>query len=118
MEEPLSPADSETSENTRIGIEQRGSHTFLVLDGNMDLDAAVELRAKTEQLLSASEPVSLDWGAARHVGAGALQVLLAFEAALSARGRMLRVARDNPAIRRSLLFAGLSSHFPLAEQSA
>jgi len=102
----------------------KGEHTAsgasgkLVLEGPVDLDAAAELRARAERLLEGTAGVEIDWHAATYACAGAIQVLLALEAALAARGRSLRVARDNPEIRRYLHFAGLSGHFPIMERGA
>lgn len=108
-------ARASAEETHRVAVEQRDSHAFLVLAGEIGLDAAADLRAEAERLLAGPEAVALDWHAATHIGAGAIQVLLSLEAALSARGRALRVAGDNPDVRHYLELAGLSAHFPALE---
>jgi len=102
----------------RIAVEQRDSHALMTLEGPVDLEAAASLRVEVERLLGGSAAVRIDWHAAGHFCAGAIQVLLALGAALTARGGSLSVAGDNPDIRRFLELAGLSGHFPVREQSA
>lgn len=98
--------------------EDTGTPAAMVLAGQVDLDAAGRLRTEAERFLAGSGDVTLDWHAAEHVGAGAVQVLLALEAALMAQGRALRVASDNPDVRRFLTLAGLSGRFPVLERTA
>jgi anti-anti-sigma factor len=105
-------------ETRHVVVEQRGTRTLLVLEGDIGLDAAADLRTEAERLLAGSGGLAIDWHAAAHVGAGAIQVLLALNAALSARGGSLQVARDNPGVRRFLELAGLSDRFPVLEESA
>ena len=101
-----------------MAVERPGAHPLLVLSGHIDLDAAAHLRAEAERLAAGCEAMTVDWHAATHVSAGAVQVLVALQAALSARGRTLHVARDNQDVRRFLELAGLSGRFPVLEQSA
>jgi len=122
MEETLdNPAGScepaPAQETRRIVVEQHGLHALLVLEGQIDLEAAADLRVEAERLLAGSDAVAVDWRAAAHVCPGAVQVLLSLEAELSARSRALRVVRDNPDVRRFLELAGLSGRFPV-EQTA
>jgi len=119
LEHPTGSDEAIAAQETRrVVVEQRGSHTLLVLEGEIGLEAAADLRSEGERLLAGSGGVALDWHAATHVGAGAIQVLLALQAALGARGMALDVARDNPSVRRFLELAGVSGHFPAAEQTA
>jgi len=109
---------SPTAETFRIAVEPRGAQTVLVLEGQIGLDAGAHLRAEAEGLLGGSGGVAIDWRSAAHVGAGAVQILLALQTALAGRGRALRVAGENPEVRRFLEFAGLSGHFPILERTA
>jgi anti-anti-sigma factor len=101
-----------------VALERRDSHALLVLEGQIGLEAAADLRSEGERVLAGSEAVAIDWHESTHVGAGAVQVLLSLAAALSARGRALCVAGDNPDVRRYLELAGLSQHFPVSEPAA
>jgi anti-anti-sigma regulatory factor len=110
--------DAPVAARETIRVEQGDKQVLLLMEGQMDLDAAATLQAAAERLLAGSEGVAIDWHAAGHVCAGAVQVLLALEVALSSCGRALHVANDNPDVRRYLELAGLSSRFPLVEHSA
>lgn len=111
--------DLENPEQTfRPTVEPGDLQTVLVLSGRIDLEASGRMLAEAERLLAGAGPVALDWRAVEHLGAGAIQVLLALEAALTARGRTLRVAGDNPDVRRFLDVAGLSAHFQVLERNA
>jgi len=100
----------------RITVAPGPSLTLVVLEGPIDQDAAAELRLEAQRLLSGDAAVQIDWHAATYASAGAIQVLLALESALKARGRNLRVLRDNVEIRCFLELAGLSGHFSVMEQ--
>jgi len=113
----LEPQDH-PQESTAITVARSGSGSLVVLAGQIDLDAAARLRPEAEKLLTESGPVALDWQAAEHASAGAVQVLLALAAALQARGRAFSVVRDQAEIRSMLNLAGLSGHFPVAEEPA
>ena len=97
-----------------FGLEavERSGRRLLVLRGEIDLDAAVRLHAVALRLLVGNQDVDIDWSGAERLSAGAVQVLLALGAALSERGRALRVAADQSAIRQCLDAAGLAGHFP------
>ena len=84
----------------------------LILVGAIDLDAARRLYDVTLQALAGGREVALDWSQATHVGAGALQILVALGTALRARGQALSIAGDNPGVRRMLELTGLSRHLP------
>lgn len=99
----------------RIAVEQRQSRNLLVLSGQLGLDAAGQLRDEAQRLATSACDVDMDWRDAETVTAGSLQVLLALAASLTERERALRVAGDNPHIRRLLELAGLSAQFPVAE---
>jgi len=113
----LEPQDH-PQENSAVSVTRSSSGAVVTLTGQIDLDAAGRLRAEAEKLLAESGPVALDWRAAEHASAGAVQVLLALEAALKARGRPLSVVHDQAEIRSMLELAGLNGHFPIAEEPA
>jgi anti-anti-sigma factor len=88
---------------------------LLVLAGEMNLDAARQLRDAALGVVAGGREVGVDWRAVEHVSTGALQVLLALRSALDTCGHRLHVAGDNPGVRRTLETAGLSGLFPTGE---
>ena len=104
-------------EPERFCVELRPSEScdLLVLAGEMNLDAAVQLRDSALKAVAGGREVGVDWSKAGHVSAGAIQVLLALRAALDAQGRGLHTAGDSPGVRRTLELAGLSRLFPARE---
>jgi anti-anti-sigma factor len=99
----------------RIEIRPTESYDLLVLSGEITLDAAGHLREAALAAAAGAREVAVDWRDARHVSAGALQLMLALRAALETSGRALSVAADNPAMRRTLEVTGLSQLFPIRE---
>jgi anti-anti-sigma regulatory factor len=93
-------------------VVEEAARDVLVLTGVLNLDEAGKLREAAVRLAARRRDVAIDWSAAGHVDASALQVLLALRAALAAAGRDLFVVRDNGDIRRYLELAGLAAHFP------
>lgn len=109
---------SETSvEDELFHVELRPSTSrdVLVLAGGVSLDAVHQLSDVALQTVARGKEVAIDWSEARHICAGALQVLLALGAALGARGRVLSVAGDSPGVRHTLELAGLSRLFPVRQ---
>ena len=100
----------------RVELRPSASCDLLMLAGAISLDAARQLSDAALQALAGGREVAVDWSEARHVSAGALQVLLALRTALDARGLALPVAGDNPGVRRTLELAGLSPLFPVREE--
>ena len=100
-----------------IRLQPADSHGLLMLAGLVGTDAAPELCAKARVLVSDSKDVAIDWQDAEHVGASAIQVLLALGSALSRHGHKLYVIHDNPSVRRFLELSGLSAKFPVLEAS-
>ena len=99
----------------RIELRPAESSNVLILAGAINLDAATRLREAALTATTAARDVAIDWSEAGHVGAGALQLLLALRAALAGGGHLLDVARDNPGVRHTLELAGLSGLFPVRE---
>jgi len=113
LEQPASAENiAPEPELFRVEVRQRESSDVLVLAGSLGPEAVVRLHHEALHLAAGDKPVAFDWSDASYLSAGALQVLLALRAALSQRGLEPHLAGDNPAIRRSLDFAGLSAHFP------
>ena len=102
----------------RVELRLPESCDWLVLAGELNLDAAIQLRDVALSAVAGGGEVGVDWRDAGHVSAGALQVLLALRAALDARGQVLQIAGDNPGVRRTLELAGLSRLFPIREAPA
>lgn len=113
----LPSTDEVSLERELFSVEVRPmeSGDFLVLTGELNLDAASHLREAALGAAAAGKEVAIDWSAAGHLSAGALQVLVALRATLSSRGQALDVAADNPGVRRILEIAGLSGLFPVRE---
>ena len=105
-------ADGTESAAFRIEVRAGDTHNLLVLAGLIGLDAAPQLRDEAERLAARSEDVAIDWRDVEHVGAAAMQVLLALGTALSGSGRKLYVVADNAGLRGYLELAGLSGSFP------
>lgn len=101
-----------------ISIAKNGSHCLLRLGGALGPDAAAALHREASRIAAQDGDVEIDWSAAGHVSAAALQVLLALGTVLSNQGRKLEVAADNPAVRRFLEAAGLSSRFTVPGAAA
>lgn len=101
---------------SEIQLHASESHHLLMLSGPVGLEAARDLQAEGKRLAVEPKDVAIDWRQAEHVGASALQVLLALALALSGKGHKLYVADDNPAVRGFLELAGLSAHFPVQER--
>jgi len=100
----------------QVAVRPGGLRDLLVLTGQVDLDAAAQLRGQAVELAARARPVEIDWSGAEHVGPSAVQVLLALAAAMTAGGHTLEVRSDNPRVRGFLELAGLASHFPMAEE--
>ena len=109
------PVNETSVEDVLFQVELRPSAScdLLVLAGAISLDAVPRLSEAALQTVAGGKEVSVDWSEARHICAGALQVLLALGTALGAHGRMLSVAGDNPGVRHTLELAGLSQLFPV-----
>jgi anti-anti-sigma regulatory factor len=101
----------EQSSEFGISVERNGPRLSLRLRGALGPDAAAVLHPEAVRIATGDEDVEIDWSAAEHVSAAALQVLIALDTALSARGRKLVIANDNPGVRQFLEAAGLSSRF-------
>lgn len=103
------------SDGSPVAIEANETETgnLLVLAGPIGMEEASRLYAEALRLAAGCGDVAVDWSGAEHVCAGAIQVLLALEATLTASGRRLCVSADHPSIRESLELAGISGHFPV-----
>lgn len=99
----------------RVEVHRSESCDCLVLAGEMNLDAASQLRDAALGVVAEGREVAVDWRDVGHVSAGALQVLLALRSALAARGSALHIAGDNPNLRRTLEVAGLAELLPPPE---
>ena len=80
----------------------------LVLGGDMEPEAAGRLREELVRLGGGPRSVEIDWSGAEYMPPQAVQVLLAFRAALGSSGLELRIRHDNPRVRSFLEVAGLS----------
>ena len=111
------PPDEIAVEHEPFRVELRPSEScaWLVLAGELNLDAAIQLRDVAMSAVAGGGEVGVDWRDTGHVSAGAIQVLLALRAALDAQGRGLHTAGDSPGVRRTLELAGLSRLFPARE---
>ena len=108
-------APSETpQEGFDIALDPGESYDLLVLSGHINLDAATKLHEVALQAAAGARPLQVDWSRAEHVGASAVQVLLALSTALHSRGHTLEIRNDSPRVRGFLDLAGLSAGFPLA----
>lgn len=115
MTNAITDSEPQVSPGFRIELRPAEAANQLILGGAINLDAAARLR---EVVLAAANPakdVLIDWSEAGHVGAGALQLLIALRAALAAGGHGLAVGRDNSGVRRTLELTGLSGLFPVQE---
>jgi anti-anti-sigma factor len=92
-------------------VEPRGSNEVLTLSGPIHIEAASELREEALRLAAGGRPFAVDWGDAEFVGGSAVQVLLALAQSAGGPDGSLRVARDNPGVRRLLECAGLAGRF-------
>ena len=101
----------------RISLDREKLCDLLVLTGQINLDAAAQLREQALQLAAVSRPVEIDWSGVGHLCPAAVQVLLALGMALSGAAQ-LRIRRDNRRVRDFLELAGLSDRFRLAEPEA
>jgi anti-anti-sigma factor len=111
------PPDEIPAEHELFRVEVKPSEScdLLLLAGEMNLDAASQLRDAALGAVAGGRQVAVDWREVGHVSVGALQVLLALRSALDARGQVLHVSGDNPGVRRTLDLAGLSGLFPASE---
>jgi anti-anti-sigma factor len=98
-----------------VEIQAKGSGSLLVLAGEIDLDAAGQLREEAETLAAGSGDVEVDWRNAEIATSSSLRGLRALGTSLSERGRGLRVSSDNRNVHGLLELAGLSSRFPALE---
>lgn len=106
-------ANAPSVEDALFHVELRPSarRDVLILEGAINLDAARQLHDAALQALAGGREVAIDWSQARHVSAGAVQVLLALGVALHARGSVLPVTGENVNVRRMLEPGGLSRLF-------
>jgi len=105
-QEPYKPTDRSNGEPFLVEIQE----DTLVLAGPIGQDAVPRLHAEALRLAGYPKDTAVDWSAAEHLSAGALQVLLA----LARARKNLRVSRDQPGIRSLLELAGVSEWFPAA----
>ena len=111
--DPCEPAPAQ--DLFRLAVQPCGSHDLLVLAGQINLDAAMQLREEEVRLAAAGRSLEVDWSRADHVGVSAIQVLLCLSGALASHGGSLRIHGDSPRVRRFLQVAGLSDRFAPAK---
>lgn len=81
------------------------------LSGNIGTAESERLLAAARQAVATPGPVLLDWSAAERIGASAVQILLAMQAALGAAKRTLQVVVPPEPIREYLEAGGLWQQF-------
>lgn len=91
-------------------IERHGRPT-LSLSGSVDIFVAKELYEAACALLDREEDIAVQWAVVEAVDVSALQILLALQAGLRAKGRRLQFDECSPTIRRFLAVGGLTTGF-------
>ncbi|MBM0227102.1 MULTISPECIES: SigB/SigF/SigG family RNA polymerase sigma factor [Micromonospora] len=101
-------AESAEPAKTRISVRQNGDRVVVEVGGDVDRDGADQLRrAMLEAVTGQPREVVVDLVGAGGVDAGGIAALMAGRDAAARTGVPLRLARVQPAVRRSLAAAGL-----------
>jgi len=99
-------------DNRTVHILKRGSEDALVLGETPQLDTIHTLHEAALSLSQTATHVVVDCDGVEHLGAWAVQILLALKIALAGSGGGLRIAGASPPIHRYLALAGVSEHLP------
>ncbi len=94
-----------------IAVESDKDTRRLVLAGSLGLNQAAELHQTALDLATGASDVEIDWRQATYIGAAPLQVLLALQEELAARGRTMTAFPPNAELGRGLEVAGVISRF-------
>jgi anti-anti-sigma regulatory factor len=105
------PADT-----TAVNILKRDSEHVLVLGETPQLDSIHALHEAALSLSETAAHVVVDCAAVEHLGAWAVQLLLALQTTLSSTGGALRITGATPQIHHYLALAGVSEQLPEAER--
>jgi len=97
---------------SEIGLRAGNDQAVLTLRGAIEAPSICELLAAAVSACASGKPVLVDWSEAEHLHAGALQVLMALKAELTAQERPLRVSDSSEAVRDCIGAAGLAEWFP------
>jgi len=103
------PTDIQT-----LHILKRDGERVLVLGETPQLDSIHGLQEAALSLSETGGRVMVDCGGVEHLGAWAIQILLALETALAGAGGALEITGASPQIRKYLTLAGVSECFPEA----
>jgi len=92
---------------SEVSLHDAPGETTIALTGAIDASRVGELLTASVMACAAGKPVLLDWSAADHLHAGALQVLTALAIELASRGQPLTYTSASPAVRQCVETAGL-----------
>jgi anti-anti-sigma factor len=109
VESTALPTDIET-----VHILKRGSEDVLALGETPQLDSIHALHEAALSLSHTASQVVVDCAGVEHLGAWAIQILLALKTALAANGGGLRIAGASPQIHHYLALSGAGEYFPEA----
>ena len=96
---------------SEISLEERGGQAILSLRGAIDASCVPDLLSAALRANGAGKAVVLDWSAAEYLHTGALQVLLALKAELTAGGRTLLVSTCSSGVQECITAAGVVDTF-------
>jgi anti-anti-sigma regulatory factor len=100
------------TDNRTVHILKRGSEDVLLLGETPQLDSIHALHEAALSLSQTAAHVVVDCDGVEHLGAWAVQILMALKIALASNGGGLRIAGASPPIHHYLALAGVSEHFP------
>lgn len=91
-----------------VRVEAGDARLSLRLEGVVNAAQARRLKEEALAVLAGSGPVTLDLARAEYLDGAAMQVLLALQAGLAAKGREFHVVAMAPSIEDTLRLAGLA----------
>ena len=99
-----------------VTIRSRDGAYVLALGETPQLDRIHQLHEAAMSVSQMGAPVVVDCAGVEHLGAWAIQILLALEQVLVSTGGRLGIVGASPQIRNYLSLAGVSEHFPAVSE--
>jgi len=100
------------TDHATVSIVERDSEHVMVLGETPQLDSILAFHGAALSLSRTATHVVVDCSGVEHLGAWAVQILLALKTALAGSGGALRITGASPQVGKYLTVAGVSEHFP------
>jgi anti-anti-sigma factor len=99
----------------RLGVDERGEHAVVRLEGELDLGTSDEVEATLAELASRKRIVTVDLRGLAFMDSTAIRLLVGFDALARADGFTFFVVRGGPQIQRVLEVSGVDGHLALID---